>query len=101
MELPRLEPLWNKYKERGLSVVVVEATRDTERATKFIEEHNLTYHLLENGENDDVVGDVFDVHSFPTLFLVDRGGTIMYCHLGFEAGDEKGLEDEILGLMKQ
>jgi len=98
VELPRLEPLWNKYKERGFSVVVIEANRDTERATKFIEENKLTYHLLESEEDNDVVGDLFDVYVFPTSFLVDKQGKVMYCHIGFEEGDEEGLEKEILDL---
>ena len=33
MELPRLEPLYQKYKDKGLTVVAVEAARDTEGAT--------------------------------------------------------------------
>jgi peroxiredoxin len=99
VELPRLEPLWSKYKGRGLSVIAVEANRDTERATKFAEENNLTYHLLETEEDNDVVGDLFGVHSFPTSFLIDGQGRVMYYHLGFEEGDEAGLEKEILDLL--
>jgi peroxiredoxin len=100
VELPRLEPLWQKYKDRGFSIVAVEAARDTERATKFIEENTLTYHMLETEEENDVVDDVFDVHVFPTSFLIDKEGKIMYCHIGFEEGDEEGFEQEILSLMK-
>jgi peroxiredoxin len=99
VELPRLEPLWQKYKDRGFSVVAIEAARDTDRATKFIEENNLTYHLLETEEANDVVDDVFNVHVFPTSFLIDKEGKIMYCHIGFDEGDEEGLEKEILSLM--
>ena len=46
MELPRIEPLWKKYRDKGFSVVAVEATGDRDRAVKFIDEKNLTYHLL-------------------------------------------------------
>jgi len=98
VELPRLEPLWNKYKSQGFSVVAIEAARDTDRATKFIEENKLTYHLLETEEENDVVDELFDVHVFPTSFLVDKEGRVMYCHIGFEEGDEEGLEREILDL---
>jgi peroxiredoxin len=99
VELPRLEPLWQKYKDRGLSVIAVEARRDTERATKFIDENKLTYHLLETEEDNDVVEDVFDVQWFPTSFVIDKKGRVIYCHIGFEEGDEEGLEREILTLM--
>ena len=43
MELPRLEPLWQKYRDKGFSVIAVEIARDRERATTFVEENNLTY----------------------------------------------------------
>ena len=99
MELPRLEPLWQKYRDRGLSVIALEAARDTERAKKFVKENTLTYHLLETEEDNDVVDEVFNIHWFPTSFVIDRNGRIMYCHVGFDEGDEKGLEEEILGLL--
>jgi peroxiredoxin len=101
VELPRLESLWQKYRDRGLSIVVVEAARDTERAKKFIAENELTYHLLETEEDNDVVEEVFDVGSFPTSFLIDRDGKIVRCHVGFEKGDEDRPEREILSLYRQ
>ena len=98
MELPRLELLWKKYGEKGFSVVAIEALRDRERALKFVKDRGLTYHLLEEGENDAVVQKTFRVESFPTSFVIDRDGRIMYCHVGFEKGDEVRLEGEILEL---
>ena len=49
MELPRVEELWKKYRDRGFSAVALETNRDRERAVKFIEEKGLTMHMLENG----------------------------------------------------
>ncbi len=98
MELPRLEPLWKKYRDKGFSVVAVEATRDRDRAVKFIEENNLTFHLLEAEEEKAVVKKKFGIKWFPTSFLIDREGRIMICHVGFRAGDEARLEKEILSL---
>ena len=100
MELPRLQPLYEQYKEQGFEVIAVDAKRDTERATKFIEENGLTYTMLENAEDtDEIVGSMFKVRSFPSSFLIDRDGKVMYFHLGFEAGDEEHLEEEIKTLM--
>ena len=79
MELPRLQPLYETYKDQGFSVVVVDGKRQTDLATKFIEKHGLTYTALENGEDDaEVVKTVFGVQSFPTSFLIDRNGRVMY-----------------------
>ena len=100
MELPRLQPLYEKYNDQGLEIVAVEAFRDTERAKAFIEKNGLTYTFLENGEDgDEVVEEIFGVWGFPTSFLIDRQGRILFAHLGFEPGDEDTIEEEILKLL--
>jgi peroxiredoxin len=100
VELPRLQPLYEQYKDQGFEVIAVEAKRDTERAKKFIEEKGLTYTILENAEDDqEIVGSIFKVRSFPSSFLIDRDGKVMYYHLGFEAGDEEHIEEEIKTLL--
>jgi len=65
---------------------------------KFIKENKLSFHLLENDEDKNVVRDTYGVQSFPTSFMIDRDGKIMYCHVGFEKGDEAKLERELLEL---
>ena len=98
MELPRLEPLWNKYKDQGFAVLAIEAMRNREGATKFFEENNLSYHLVENGE-DDVVRKVFGVQGYPTSFVLDRQGRVVFYHIGFDKGDEVKIEKEIKKLL--
>ena len=100
MELPRIEPLWQKYRDQGFSVLAVDRERDTERALEFIAENNLTYLFVEDvEEGENVVGDMLGISSFPTSLLVDRQGRILYSHVGFEEGDEEELEREIQKLL--
>jgi peroxiredoxin len=100
VELPRLQPLYEKYKDQGFEIIAVDGKRDTERATAFIEENGLTYTMLENAEGDDeVVGNLYKVRAYPSSFLIDRNGKVMYFHLGFDAGDEEHLEEEIQSLL--
>ncbi len=100
MELPRLQPLFEKYEAQGFEIVAVETKGQTDRATKFIQENGLTYTMLENGEGEtEVASETFNVIYHPSSFLIDRNGKIMYYHLGFEAGDEEHLEEEILSLL--
>jgi hypothetical protein len=100
VELPRLQPLYEKYRDQGLEIIAVDAYRDRLRAQKLIEEKGLSYTLLENGEEDaEVVGEIFKVHSFPTSLLIDRSGRVFFSHLGFEIGDELKLEQEIRELL--
>lgn len=100
MELPRLQPLYEQFADRGFTVVVVDGKHMTDLATSFIEKHGLTYPALENGEGDaEVVKSLFKVQSYPTSFLIDREGRIMVSHVGFEPGDEDKLADEIERLL--
>ena len=100
MELPRLQTLGEKYRSEGVEVVAIESNRETDQAMRFIEEAGLGYICLENGIGSaDVVDRVFRVQGFPTSHVVDRRGRVMYRHYGFEDGDEKKIEEEILTLM--
>jgi cytochrome c biogenesis protein CcmG/thiol:disulfide interchange protein DsbE len=100
VELPRLQPLWEKYRERGFSVVAVEATGDRQNALALIRDNGLDYHLLANGEGEnEVVRSEFGVRGFPTSYLIDRQGRILFYHLGFSPGDEQELEKEIRRLL--
>lgn len=101
MELPRLESLWQKYQDQGLTILAVESNRDTERALEFIAESGLTFPMVEDLEGDHgVLTEKLPVFGFPTSFLVDRSGRIMFSHLGFDEGDEQKLEEEILLLLE-
>ena len=46
MELPRLQTLYETYRDQGLEIVAVDSKRDTERAEKFIEQKGLGFTLL-------------------------------------------------------
>jgi peroxiredoxin len=100
VELPRIEPLWKKYRDKGFSVVAVEATGDRERAVKFIDEKKLTYYLLEAEDEKLAIKKQFGIKWFPTSYLIDRKGRILICHVGFSAGDETELEKEVLSLSR-
>lgn len=100
MELPRLEPLWQKYRDQGLHVVAIEAFRDREGALKFIEENDLTYHFLEEkeAEEEKVVPGLIP-GGYPTSYLLDREGRVIFAHYGFDEGDEVKIEKEIQRLL--
>ena len=96
MELPRLKPIYEKHKGSGLEFAVVDRTNDTENALQFIEENGLQYRFLENGEEEaEVVRKVFGVRTFPTSYLIDGDGKILYAHIGFGEGDEEIFDNQI------
>jgi peroxiredoxin len=98
--LPRLQPLYEKYKDKGFEIVAIEATRNSKAAQEFIAQNKLAFTFLENNAGDpNVVRNTFGVGVFPTSFLITKDGKIVQCHIGFEPGDEEKLEKEILALL--
>ena len=100
MELPRLEPIWNRLKDAGLSVLAIESQRETEAALEFIRAEGLSYTLVEDIEGEHtVIADTLQIYGYPTSFLIGRDGRIMFAHVGFDEGDERILEEEIRRLL--
>ena len=85
---------------QGLQIIAVESERDRERALEFFAEHDLTYHLVEDVEGEgNVVGGKLEITSYPTTYLTDRRGRILYSKIGFEEGDEATLDELISRLL--
>ena len=99
MELPRLEEIWNKYRDEGLSIVAIQSDQDREKGLKLVEEKGLTFHILHNEEDNDVVNGVLRSEGNPSTFIIDREGRVVSYHLGFQEGDEAMLEREIADLL--
>lgn len=100
MELPRLQSLYEQYKDQGFEVVAVDTNRETDLATAFIEKKGLSFTFLEDIEGEGAVGTgIFGVLEYPTSLLIDRDGRVMYFHIGFDPGDEEKLGKEITSLL--
>jgi peroxiredoxin len=99
VELPRLEEIWEKYKDEGLSVVAIQSDQDREKGLRLVEEKGLTFHILHNEVENDVVNGVLHSEGNPSTFIIDGEGRILSYHLGFQEGDEEALEKEIADLL--
>jgi len=100
VEFPRLQALYEKYRDQGFEIIAIDGMRDTDRAKKFIEKNGITFTAIENPAGDaEVVQSVYKVSGYPTSFLINRAGKIMYFHNDFEEGDEKVIEEEIQSLL--
>lgn len=100
MELPRLKSLFEKYKDRGLELVAIDRSRDTQAARQFIADNGLDYRFLENGTGKtEVVRSLFSVVTYPTTYVIDESGRIVLAHVGYEVGDEVAFDKEIASLL--
>jgi hypothetical protein len=98
VELPRLEPLWKKYREQGLSVIAVNTFPDTPGALEFFQENGLTYPQLADHDQAYIKG-VLGIYSYPSMLILDRERRILFFKIGFSEGDEVELEQHIVELL--
>lgn len=100
LEMPRLEKVFHKYRERGLSLLYinVDTASGQAKARQIAKRKKLTAPVLYDADSK-VMGLYNPKGSVPYAVLIDREGRIQYTHRGFQAGDMEQLEREIEKLL--
>ncbi|HEY5462399.1 MAG TPA: TlpA disulfide reductase family protein [Hanamia sp.] len=91
--IPLLQSLHEKYKRKGLNVIGIDSIDDeNSRIKHFISNAGITYQVLLDKEN---VNKDYHVSGYPTLYLIDKKGNIMYAESGFNGSVASKLEELI------
>ncbi len=82
---PYIQEWQRKYKELGLKIIgvhtpVFEFAGSSEYVQKAIDHFNITYPVIL--DNEAVIWNAFEIHSWPTRCLIDRDGFIRYMQHG-------------------
>ena len=96
--MPRIEPIYRKYRSRGLSVIAINTYPDEEGGLEFFEEHSLTFPQLTDRNKEYKEGRL-RLYGHPATLILDSEQRIMFYKLGFDDGDEVKLEKQILQLL--
>lgn len=73
-EMRDIEPLYQKYRDQGLTILAVNVRQEREVAEKFISKLNISYDVLLDEEG--TVARRYGVMGLPTTFFVDRNGKL-------------------------
>lgn len=89
--LPHVVQWHEKYKDRGLVVVGVHSPefayeRDTNNVRKAIQRHGIRYAVAQ--DNKFATWNAYRNRYWPTAYLVDRSGELVFSHAGEGAYDE-------------
>jgi peroxiredoxin len=96
-ELPQLERLYRKHKDKGLVVIGVNVDSDVAKARALAAELKLSFPVVHDGDHK--VAGRFEPPRMPSSYLVDRKGVVRYVHAGFRAGDEVEIEKQLKALL--
>jgi peroxiredoxin len=73
-EMPTMETLYQKYKDRKFEMMAVTVDNDWDVVTRFYKEYNLTLPaFLDPGRQ---VAELFKVYKYPETFLIDANGYV-------------------------
>jgi peroxiredoxin len=73
-EMTQLEPVYRKYRDRGLRILAVNVRQDADTARRFIARLGVSYETLL--DSDGRVARTYGVLGLPTTFFVDRDGRL-------------------------
>jgi peroxiredoxin len=79
-EMPSMEKLFNKFKDRDFTMLAVDLREGTKKVKAFKEKFNLSFPILL--DSDGRVGLMYGVRSIPTTYLIDRKGNVIGGALG-------------------
>lgn len=95
-EMPILQEMQNKLAGKGLVVLGLDLGEDLQTVTEFAEQEHYTFTLLLGGEP--AVDTQYYISAFPTTFVVDRQGKIVFRQEGL--GPQNELESAVVQALK-
>jgi peroxiredoxin/tetratricopeptide (TPR) repeat protein len=102
-ELPIFQAMYNRFKDRGVVFLGMNFERPVpgkdlkQLARDFIEQNRYTFPVIL--DHDHIASDAYGIQGFPTVFLIDKKGTIRYKNVGVSEGIEMILADQIESLL--
>jgi len=90
LALPVLQSLNDKYKNRGLHIIGINPVdKNKDDLKTFLEKRGISYKVLTDAEE---AANNYRVSAYPTLFLIDKKGKIVFVHSGFSETMKEELE---------
>ncbi len=88
-ELPHVQKLYERYRNKGLTVLAISTDFDRARVKPFVRKNGYTFPVL---FADPGVQSDYEVRSIPTTYLIDGKGRLRFMQMGY--GPDTGTELE-------
>jgi len=96
-ELPLLDDLARRLKNKNIEVVGLSIDESKADATEFLKRKS-HWTLTLGHDPEQKTADQFKPPKMPTSYVIDRKGVVRHMNAGFERGDLKKIEDQLLQL---
>lgn len=98
MEFPHIQKIYDKYKDQGFAVLLIQIAQTQEEGKKFLDDHNYTMTALYS--DGKWAEENYDVKVAPTNIFIDGKGRVIFKSTGYSPGSEKEIESQIKELLE-
>jgi len=99
VSIPYIQSLYEKHQRDGLEVLGVSLDKGGEEVLRpFVEKNGITYTILVGNRE---IGQSYEIKAIPTLFLLDKKGSIRFHQVGFNPEVEKKIEEKVKQLLSE
>jgi thiol-disulfide isomerase/thioredoxin len=81
-ELPSVQAMYNKLKDKGFEIIAVDVMEDQKTVGNFVKANAMTFPVLLDTSGS--VGRNYDAGSIPTNYILDRNGKILARIVGYD-----------------
>lgn len=94
-EMRHLENLYDKYKDKGFTIIGVnqDTPRSLAKVKSFVSTHGVNFPIALDPDQE--IFQQFNGQSIPLSVLYNSKGEVVYKHVGYLPGDEVELEENI------
>jgi thiol-disulfide isomerase/thioredoxin len=96
MEFPILQKLYEENRAKGFDIIAINYGDSAEAIAKFIQEKSYTMPIGVGGKGEAFPGNAYQVDVYPTNYLVDSAGTILWREAGFDEAKLRAAVDRAL-----
>lgn len=96
--MPGIQRLHEKYKDRGVAVVGMNFERNAAaNPAKFMKDNGYTYNLVLKADS---IADKYKVNGWPTFYILDRQGRVLWSAVGHDPSHEEEMAKVIEEALK-
>jgi len=86
-------------KNKGLELVAVNAGDPEDRIQKYVDENKFDFRIVMGGRGANyTLGKAYGVQAYPTNYILDGDGKVVWRGVGFSPATEKQIRDQLAKL---
>ncbi|MBI5892912.1 MAG: TlpA family protein disulfide reductase [Deltaproteobacteria bacterium] len=97
-EMPAMENLYKRYKDKGLEIVAVNLQEGADTVKRFMQKNGYTFTALLDSNGD--VSAVYNVSYLPITYIIDKNGKLVGKAIGAREWDSSSITNLVEELLK-